>query len=153
MKMTVLWKQLSKLKIKNTSVWNSRWLISVIRTKFQQKNWKGVILKLKIQQIYNQLVSFFKLKVLYDSFGIPLRTITICLACLSIIHWLRTFFLVPTTRIPSVLPEEGYDLASHSLALKLCGTKTDQSENLPMNEELKKGRKVLMNWSKCGDAF
>ena len=87
------------------------------------------------------MVSFFKLKVLYDSFGIPLRTITICLACLSIIHWLRTFFLVPTTRIPSVLPEEGYDLASHSLALKLCGNKSDQSENLPMNEELKKSNR------------
>uniref|UniRef100_UPI00398F84C9 equilibrative nucleobase transporter 1-like n=1 Tax=Pristiophorus japonicus TaxID=55135 RepID=UPI00398F84C9 len=51
-------------------------------------------------------VVFLLVKVLYEA-GLQLRTIFLFISCLSVLHILRTYILLPRTQIPYPLPE-GY---------------------------------------------
>jgi len=59
------------------------------------------------------------LSVLYQRFEIPLRTLSISLAGMSIIAWIRTFVLLPIQVVPRELPKN-YDLSEQNFISKTC---------------------------------
>ena len=53
-------------------------------------------------------------KVIYQRFEIPLKTISIGLASLTSIAWFRTFFLLPVKSVPRELPVD-YNLQKENI--------------------------------------
>lgn len=72
---------------------------------------------------------FLLVKVLYEH-GLTLMTMFVCISACSVLHLLRTFFLMPRTHIPYPLPDDySYGITCQKSASYSLGTATPDSQD------------------------
>lgn len=117
-------------------------LVTNVQLNNLTKNYKSVYVNAINGLFDSGVLTFFLVKLAYDN-GITLQTSFQFLAGLSVFPWLRTFLVMPRTKITDSTSKKGYGIYD-LMKLKNCRQESVSKDSMPQQEERGKSFKSCL---------